>query len=449
MRHKLTHRAVATARPRKTDYRLADGRQLYLLVKANGTRLWRLDYQIGGRRKTLSLGLLEDVALADARVAADEARRQVRDGTDPVDARRQGRARDRDARVLTFALAAAGYIERRGREADWSPKHRRTTRERIDACLMPWIGERPIADLAVAEVDACLARIVARGAHEQARRVLKLVRSIYAERSVEALVGPGAMGEAGADVPKAPPKRKRRHHAAVIDPRALGRVLRLIENHRGTLVVGTALRLTPLLLLRPVELRHLRWIDVRLDERMVVIPGERIGFTAERAGERDQHGDTGGTTPQRGMKGGEDLLVPLARQSADLLEALHRYTGGGGFVFPSTRSRPDVPLECQRPMSENTINAALRSVGIAGREQSAHGFRASARSLLPERLGYRESVVEIQIAHTEQDAYGNAYARAAYIDTRTAMMQAWADFCDGLRADAAGAVVVPFARTAS
>ena len=291
-----------------------------------------------------------------------------------------------------------------------------------------------MSEVTADHADECLKRMVERGAAENARKTMLLIKQMFSDSEISKTLGTDdTMRRIGANVP--PKKRRPKNHAAVTDPGELAGILKLMDGHAGSLVVRTALKLTPLLFLRAGELRHLRWADVRLDERALLIPAERIGFDKD-APEDDR-------TPQRGLKGDVDLIVPLSNQAIQLFNQIKPYTGLGGFVFPSARSKPDAPIQQQRPMSENTINTALRAVGIDRSKQSTHGFRATARTILAERLGYSPSVIEAQLAHNRIDQWGNAYDRTQYMDDRIRMMQDWSDLVDRLKGSKE-AVVLPF-----
>ena len=413
MRHRLTTAAVKAAKPADKPYRLTDGQGLYLFVNAAG-RYWRFDYRVAGKRKCLALGKFPDVSLAEARIEHVDAEALVRRGIDPVGHRKRTRAESALAQESTFAAVVARWLE----DQDWSTGHRRTVEQRLALNLLPWIGARPIVDLDPLEVEQCLARVVDRGALETAHRCATIVRQVYATKAVRRLVADRRMDELHDALPKLPPKRKRPHLAAVTDPRQFGALLRALDAFEGTLVVRTALQLSPLLFVRPGELRHAEWSEIDVGNALWAIPASK-------------------------MKLDEDHLVPLPRQALELLAALRPLTGGGGYVFPSQRSPVGAPVVRQRPMSENTITAALRRIGFAKNEACAHGFRASARTMLTERLGYREPIVEKQLAHLVRDPNHGAYDRTSWLDERVRMMQAWADFCDALRDDT-GETVVPF-----
>ncbi len=432
--NKLTHTQVKNAKPRARAYKLYDGQQSYLLVKPTGTRAWRLDYKHADRRKTQALGTYPEVSLQQFRSKRSEALSLIVDGIDPAEDRRQV-IENEAAQGFTFSEVITDWLARMrtggtinvltGKKSKpWAPSTFEGQHQRIESNLMPYLGHKSFLSVNQADLNECLDKVSDRGSSINAQKIAGLIKQIYRDERVCELMGAeDAMRKVGGNIP-CPPRRPK-NHAAATSPEDLTIVLRLMDEHPGKLIVKTALRLTPLLLLRPGELRHLRWIDVRLADRQLVIPASRIGFGDDLPE---------GVTPQRGLKSGEaDLVVPLPHQALALFERLKTYTGDGGYVFPSARCKVDDPIQQQRPMSENSVNKALRSVGIDNTQQTAHGFRATARTLLSERINYSAEVIERQLSHDQVDDYGGAYARMQFIEQRTQMMQDWADFIDGLR----------------
>lgn len=419
MRHKLTAATVRAAKPSDKVVRLTDGQGLYLLVKPNARKYWRYDYRLAGRRLTLALGAYPGVTLAEARRKHEDAEALVREGIDPVANRKRKKNDKALAQTETLTDIATSWIDLQ----DWSVGHKRTVVQRLDLNVLPWLGTRPVTEIQLFEVEQCLERVVKRGALETAHRCTTILLQIYRSKPVRRLheragIDPRRLHDLRDSLPALPPKRKRRKFPAIIDPDGFGGLLRSLDAFEGTLVVGTAVRLSPLLMLRPGELRSLRWTEINFKNAVIEIPGER-------------------------MKLGEDHLVPLSHQAIELLKGLQPLTGNGGYVFPSSRSNPSTNLDRQRPMSENTVNATLRRLGVAADEHVAHGFRASARTMLTERLGFREPIVEKQLAHLVRDPNHGAYDRTSWLEKRVEMMQRWADFCDELRVSG-GQKVVPF-----
>lgn len=394
----LTDTSVRNAKPRSSGpFRLHDAHGLYVRVFPTGAKYWRLDYRYATKRRTLSLGTYPDVSLAVARTKATAARSMLATGVDPC------AAKQADKRAL--AVGVANSFEAIAREwlnrttPGWAPKHAEKVTQRFDRDITPTLGNRPIADITAPEVLAMARRIEARGALETAHRAIgdcgKVFR--YAVATGRAVADPtGALRGA------LPARVRGNHFAAITDPARVGDLMRAIDGYSGTHVVRCALKLSPLVFVRPGELRTARWADIDLD-------------TAEWR--------------YRVTKTEQDHIVPLSTQSVAILRDLHALTGRGELAFPGARGRT-------RPMSENAITVALRGLEIGTDEMSAHGFRAMARTILDEVLGYRVDLIEHQLAHAVRDPLGRAYNRTAHLPERRTMMQGWADYLDRLRAGA-------------
>jgi integrase len=394
----LTDTAIRNAKPKAAPYKLADERALYLLVTPAGGKLWRINYRHGGKRKTLALGAYPDVSLVRAREKRDEARRLLAEGVDPGAQRKA----EKVAAAVTFRAVAADYVAQR--EGGWAPTHAAALKARIER-LNAVFGDAPIGSIQAPDVLAPLRSLETAGQHETAKRLRVAAGQVFrfAVQSGRATHDPTAALR-GALAPV-----KGGHHAAVIEPKAFGALLRAIDTYAGEPVTRAALRLLPLVFTRPGELRNAEWAEIDLDVGQWVIPGRR-------------------------MKMGADHIVPLSRQAVAILRELHPLTGRRTRAFPSLRSR-------DRPISDNTLNAALRRLGYAKDAATAHGFRASARTLLDEVLHERVDLIEHQLAHAVRDPLGRAYNRTAHLPERRRMMQLWADYLDGLKN---GAEVIPF-----
>jgi len=401
----LTDTALKAAKPKQKPYKLGDSRGLFLLVHPGGGRWWRLKYRHGGKEKLLSLGTYPDTSLQLARTKRDEARRLLAAGKDPSAERQAAKA----ASAETFAGIATEWQEqRRGKisESTWG----KVNWLLVDL-LGPHIGSKPVATLKSAEILRALRRIEARGTHETAHRARQVAGQVirYAVATGRAEADPTAALR-GALAPLVITAR-----AAITEPRKIGALLRAIDSYQGQPTVAAALRLAPLLFVRPGELRAAQWEEFDLDAGQWRIPAER-------------------------MKMREPHIVPLSKQAVVILRELAQHTGPDGLLFPSLRSKA-------RPMSDNTLNAALRRLGYAKDEMTAHGFRAMASTCLTEQ-GFADPLIELQLAHAERNEVKAAYKRdrwAARMTERTKMMQAWADYLDGLRA---GANVVGIKRKA-
>lgn len=401
----LTDTKLRKAKPTAKRQRLWDGGGLYLEVAPTGGKWWRLKYRHGGKEKRLSLGTYPDTGLADARAKRDEARKLLAAGIDPGEHRKAEKAAGLEAAANSFEVVAREWLAKQ----TWVAHYRTKVEAWQAQDVYPYIGGRPIAELTAPEFLAVGRRIEERGAVESAHRVLQTCGQImrYAIATGRAERNPVA------DLKGALASPPERHHAAITDPAELGGLLRAIEGYSGDTVTRAALKLSALLFVRPGELRHAEWPEIDLDAAEWNIPAGK-------------------------MKMRQPHLVPLSEQAVAILRELHLLTGQGPYVFPGARSR-------QRPMSNNAINAALRRMGYAKETMTAHGFRATARTMLDEVLHYRPDYIEHQLAHAVKDPNGRAYNRTAHLSERHKMMQGWADYLDALRA---GGDVLPFKRKA-
>ena len=391
----LSDAAIRAIRPPERPYKLFDERGLYLLVQPSGGRWWRLKYRLAGKERGLSLGTYPDISLKTARQRRDEARALLAKGIDPSAARKV----EQFQQDQTLEGVAREWAS--NRSTSWAKSHSSAVIRRLERWVFPWLGSRPIGEVSAAELLAMLRRIEERGRLETAHRVRGYCSQIFRY----AIATQRAERDVAADLRGALQSPIKRHHAAITEPKALGALLRAIEGLEGTFVVSCALRLTPLLLVRPGELRHMEWGEVDREAGLWTIPGKK-------------------------MKMGRDHSVPLANQTLSILDELKLLTGGERYVFPANRGRG-------RPMSENTVNAALRRLGYGKDEVTAHGFRATARTLLDEVLGERPDIIEHQLAHAVRDPNGRAYNRTAHLPERRQMMQRWADYLESLRTGAA------------
>lgn len=405
---KLTATAVKQAKPKEKAYRLADGGGLYLEVSPKGGKYWRYKYRFSGKEKRLSIGVYPGVSLKDARKAHQEARTKLADDIDPGTAKR--------VEKLTRHLSAAESFEAIGRE--WfehtmqgkSDGHRARSLRMLERDLFPILGNRPIADIKAPEVLAVLRRIESRGTLDIAHRAKQTAGQVfrYAVRTGRAERDPSA------DLHGALASHQKKHLAAITEPAELGRLLVAMDNSTSGPVVKTALLLSPLLFQRPGEIRSMEWAEINWKEQRWEIPAEKMKI-------RQPH------------------IVPLSRQALALIEEIKPLTGRGRYVFPSARG-------ASRCLSENGVRTALRDLGYSNDVQTPHGFRATARTILDEVLGYRVDWIEHQLAHAVKDANGRAYNRTSHLEGRAKMMQGWADYLDTLRAQAISGNVVPIRR---
>jgi integrase len=391
----LSDTAIRNAKPLGKPQKLADGGGLYLLLNPNGSRWWRLKYRTGGKEKLLSLGVYPDTGLRDAREKRDAARKLLAAGIDPGAQRKAEKAAGEERAANSFEVVTREWHAKQS--ATWVELHASRIMLRLENDVFPWLGNRPIADITAKELLATVNRIVDRGAVESAHRVLQNCGQVmrYAIATGRAERNPAA------DLRDALPPVKQTHLAAIVEPTAIGGLLRAMDVYNGSLVTKCALRLAPLVFVRPGELRQAEWKEFDLDGAQWNIPAEK-------------------------MKMREPHLVPLAPQAVEILRELQALTGRGRFVFPSARSP-------QRPMSNNAVLSALRRMGFATDEMSGHGFRAMARTVLDEVLHFRPDYIEHQLAHAVKDPNGRAYNRTAHLAERRKMMVAWANYLDTLK----------------
>lgn len=416
-----TLKAIKPGDPRKS---IPDGEGLYLkLFVKGGAHGWRFDYSYGGARNSLSLGTYPDTGLATAREKADECRKLVADGKDPSAERKAAKAAQTAVRSAakreSAGLPPDGSFEAVARE--WLHKvheikvsagHAERTRIRLEQDVFPWLGRRPIDEIEPPELLTCLRRVEARGAIETTHRIKDSCGQVFRF----GIASGACKRNPAADLADALQAVETSHHAAIVDPKQVGVLLRDMAAYEGHPVTRAALSLSALLLLRPGELRQCEWAWIDLDSAMLTIPAEVMKRKKE------------------GKKDGPPHQVPLAPQAVAILRDLHPLTGGGTYVFPSL-------LTAERCMSENTVRAALRRMGYGNDDMTAHGFRATARTMIDERLGITPHVIEAQLAHAVPDALGRAYNRTELLAQRVDMMARWADYIDQLRD---GAKVLPF-----
>lgn len=415
---------IKAIKPGDERKRLNDGAGLYLLLFVKGgSHGWRFDYSFGGRRKTLSLGTYPDTSLALARIKADEARKLVSAGTDPSAVRKQTKAEQERQReeseraeaglppVDSFEAVARQWLTTI-HENKVSAGHAERTRIRLEQDVFPWIGRMAIADVKAPDLLACLRRVEGRGAIETAHRIKQACGQVFRFGIAEGKCS----RDHAADLKDALTPVETRHHAAITDPKRAGQLLRAIHDYEGMPTTRAALKLAPLVFVRPGELRKAEWSEFDLDAAEWKIPAERM--------KRNKAGKANGVPH----------LVPLSTQAVEILRELQPLTGHGRYVFPSLRTG-------ERPMSDNAVLSALRRMGFPKDEMSGHGFRAMARTMLAERLHVPEAVIEAQLAHAVKDSLGRAYNRTEFLAQRAQMLQLWADHLDKLRV---GAEVLPF-----
>jgi integrase len=394
----LTDVAIRKAKPGKKPIKLSDERGLYVEIAPSGGKWWRLKFRFEGKEKRLSLGVYPDVGLKEARDRRDEARKLLADGVDPSQNRKAQKAARADLAANTFEVIAREWLQKFA--ATMTEKYWTGVLKRFERDIFPWLGARPISEITAPELLATVRRIETRGAVETSHRALSNCGQVFRY----AVATGRAERDPSGDLKGAIPPAQGKHMAATTDPTRLAEILRAFDGYEGTLIVKCALRLAPLLFVRPGELRQAEWADIDLEAaewRYLVTKTQ---------------------TPH---------IVPLCTQALEILRELQPLTGKGRYVFPSGRTS-------KRPMSDNAILAAMRRMGIPKEEMSGHGFRAVARTILDEVLGFRPDFIEHQLAHAVRDPNGRAYNRTAHLVERRKMMQAWGNYLDRLKAGEIG-----------
>ncbi|ENH6338627.1 integrase arm-type DNA-binding domain-containing protein [Burkholderia vietnamiensis] len=396
----LTDAEIRKAKPGEKPIRLFDGGGLYLEISTAGGKWWRLKYRFGGKEKRISLGVYPDVGLKDARDRRDEARKLLAKGVDPGEAKKAKKAANLERAANSFEVIAREWFAKYA--PGWAASHADKIIQRLERDVFPWLGGRPIAEIAAPELLTVVRRIEERGAHDTAHRALQNCGQVcrYAVATGRAQRDPSG------DLRGALPPLKHEHYAAITDPIQVGELLRAIDGFQGTFIVKCALMLAPILFVRPGELRLAEWSGFNLDKaewRYLV------------------------------TKTKTEHLVPLSTQAVAILRELHALTGHRQHVFPGR--------DPHKPMSGAAINAALRRMGYDTRtEITGHGFRAMARTILHEEMHVKPEVIEHQLAHRVPDTLGTAYNRTKFLKERRMMMQHWADYLDRVKQ---GAQVIP------
>lgn len=393
---KLTAATIRNAKPAGKVQRLFDGRGLYLEVTPAGQRYWRLKYRHAGKEKRLAIGVYPEVTLAEARTLRDKARAAIREGRDPSAERRTQRREAKLSADDTFEGVAREWLAAQKRKL--APATFDKAVRLLEANVFPWLGTRPMTCIDAPEVLAVLKRIESRGAHETAHRIKARIGQVFRY----AIAHGRATRDPSADLRGALAPIVTRSHAAVTDPADVADLLHALDGYAGQFPTRCALRLAPLVFARPGELRHAEWTEFDLDAAEWRIPAHK-------------------------MKMREAHIVPLSSQAVAILRELQPLTGRGRYLFPGIRTATE-------PMSENTVNAALRRLGFDKVTMTGHGFRALASTRLNE-MGWSPDVIERQLAHVERNRVRATYNRAQYLAERRKMMQAWADYLDALRLD--------------
>ena len=392
----LTDTKVRTIKPAEKPKKLFDGGGLFLLVTPTGGKLWRLKYRFGGIEKLLALGAYPQTSLADARQKRDDARALMLNGVDPRDIKKAQKAAGAQENE-TFEVIAREWHTKFS--ASWAASHSNKIIRRFELYVFPWLGDRQIKSITAPDLLTVLRRIEAKGTLDTAHRTRQNCGQVFRY----AVATGRAERDPSADLRGAIPPASGKHMATITDPKEIAGLLRSIDDYRGSIVTRCALQLAPLFFVRPGELRHAEWSEFNLDAAEWRIPAEK-------------------------MKAGVLHIVPLSRQALGVLREIHPLTGHGRYVFPSPRTD-------SRPMSSNAILSALRRMGFAKDEMSGHGFRSMASTLLNEQ-GWNRDAIERQLAHAERNSVRAAYNYAEFMPERKKMMQAWADYLEGIKAGA-------------
>ena len=384
------------------SYKLSDEKGLHILINPNGSKYFRLKYRFAGKEKTLSLGVYPETTLKQAREKRDIARKQIADGVDPSENKKAVKESRETSATNSFEIVAREWGAKKVN--DWEDKNNRSKRM-LERNIFPWLGSKPITDILPIDILNCLRRVEDRGTIETAHRVLQICGQVFryavATSRVDRDITPDLRG--------ALPPAKGEHFASLTEPKDAAPLLRAIDIYTGSFIVKSALQLAPLVFVRPSELRQAEWahIDVEAKEWRYLVTKTQT-----------QH------------------IVPLSTQSIDILTKLKPLTGHGRFVFSSARTPNG-----SRPMSDVAMLAALRRMGFTKDEMSVHGFRAMARTILDEVLGFRPDFIDHQLAHAVRDANGRAYNRTSHLPERHKMMQGWSDYLEKLKN---GAEVIQF-----
>jgi integrase len=396
----LTVLECKNAKPAEKPYRLSDGLGMYLEVTPTGAKYWRLKYRFAGKEKRLALGVFPEVSPAEARAERDKARKLLAEDIDPGELRKINKIMRLDRSENSFEAVAREWFAKFS--PNWAKGHAEKIIQRLERDVFPWLGGRPIGEIKAPELLAVLRRIENRGVLETAHRAKQNCGQIFRY----AVATGRAERDPSQDLKGALPPVKQTHFASITEPSEVAKLLRAMDGYNGGIVVRAALRLAPLVFVRPGELRQARWQDIDLE-------AAEWRYLVSKT--QTQH------------------IVPLSSQTLEILRELQPVTGHKTYVFAGERGEG-------RPMSNNTVNAALRYLGFDGETMTGHGFRAMARTILDEVLGFPPYIIEHQLAHAVRDPLGRAYNRTSHLPERRRMMQTWADYLDKLKT---GAEIIP------
>ncbi len=401
--NKLSDWNVRDAKVKDKKYKLPDGKGLYCEVLATSTKVWRYNYRLNGKQKTYTIGQYPEISLTQARTLRDQAKINVQKGIDP------SQKKQIDKKMLkesSFQAIAQIWLKRR--KPHWSESNYKRTDRYLKKDVYPWLGQRDISTITAPEIIVVVEKVVERGAVDAAKRVKGFIQQVF-----DYAVAHGKASRNSAkdiNLQMILPKRIKTHFAAITEPQQLAGLLRASEKYHGSITVKCALKLLLLVMLRPTELSAGEWSEINFDKKMWIVPAKRRKL--------EQH-------LKRANLARDAHTVPLSKQAIEILTELHHYTGKSKYIFPSPRGN-------SRPISNNTIRAALRTMGFGNEVITTHGFRGTASTFL-NTLGYRHDVIEAQLGHKDKNAIRSAYNHADYLEERKVMLQEWADYLDGLR----------------
>jgi len=393
----LTDARIRSLKPKKKPYKLADEKGLYLFITPQGSKCWRLKYRFMGKEKVLSIGVYPEISLSEARDKRSDARKQLANQLDPGITKQIHKRSEQASIENSFEAVGREWFAKYS--CGWVKGHSSKILNRLEMDVFPWIGKNLISEITAPQLLSVLRRIEARGALDTAHRAHQDCGRIF---RYGIAVGK-CERDPSADLKGAIPPARVKHRAAILEPVKLRELLCAIQGYAGYFVTKCALQLSPLVFVRPGELRNAEWSEINLETAEWSLPAEK-------------------------MKMRQPHIVPLAQQTIQILQELYLLTGHGRYLFPGCRTKT-------RPISDNTINAALRRLGYQANEITAHGFRATARTILDEVLGFRPDVIEHQLAHAVKDPNGRAYNRTSHLELRREMMQKWADYLNELAKD--------------
>lgn len=412
---KLTVTEIKNAKPKEKPYKMSDGGGLYLLVKQSG-KYWRYDYRFADKRKTLAIGVFDEVGLKDARERLRDAKQKLESGVDPSIHKQMQKHTTKSQYENTFeSIANEWYLSMKDH---WSESHGERVISYLKRDVYPWLGSMPIESIKAPEIITIIKRVSGRGALDAAKRVKGFVQQVFDYAVAHAKVSRNPAKDINLSIIL--PPREKKHFATLTNPEKIGELMRAIDNFQGTLVVKSALKLSTMVMLRPSEVSNAEWSEIDFDNEMWTIEVRRMKARQHVKKSND---------PEKAH------YVPLSRQALAIFKDLHPLTGNGKYIFPSARGM-------SRAMSNNAVRAALRTMGYNNSEITPHGFRAMASTMLNE-LGWNADAIERQLSHRDKNVIRRTYNHAGYLKERKEMMQFWADYLDDLKE---GADILPFKR---